>query len=68
MADYTYDETVPLLLAGPGVKPGKYATKAEVVDLAPTLAFLLGVLPPSLTEGRVLSEALDVPRAKKRPE
>lgn len=64
MADYAYDETVPLVIAGPGIKAGKFATKAEVVDLAPTLAFLLGTLPPSLNEGRVLSEAIDTARAK----
>jgi hypothetical protein len=29
-----------------------------VVDLAPTLSFLLGLLPPALSEGRVLDEAL----------
>ncbi|MGZ3655186.1 MAG: alkaline phosphatase family protein [Bdellovibrionota bacterium] len=65
MADYTYDETVPLVLSGAGIKAGKYATKAEVVDLAPTLSFLLGSLAPSLSEGRVLSEALEFPQTKK---
>ncbi|MGZ3712592.1 MAG: alkaline phosphatase family protein, partial [Bdellovibrionota bacterium] len=58
MADYSYDETVPLIIAGAGVKSGKFATKAEIVDIAPTLSFLLGVVPPTLSEGRVLSEAL----------
>ncbi len=65
-ADYAYDETVPLVLAGPGVRAGKYAERAEVVDLAPTLSFLLGTVPPSLSEGRVLSEALDL-KTKVRP-
>lgn len=66
MADYSYDETVPLLIAGPGVRAGKQAVKAEVVDLAPTLSFLVGALPPSLSEGRVLSEAMDLqPKPKK---
>lgn len=64
MADYSYDESVPLILMGEGVKPGKYATKAEVVDIAPTLSFLLDTLPPAQSEGRVLSEALTQPAGK----
>ncbi len=55
---YVYDRTVPLILAGARLKPGVYSERAEIVDLAPTLAFLLGVLPPATSEGRVLSEAL----------
>jgi predicted AlkP superfamily pyrophosphatase or phosphodiesterase len=68
MADYSYDETVPLVITGPGLKPGKYATRAEVVDLAPTLAFLLNTIPPSLNEGRVLAEAIDIAPPKKAGE
>ena len=55
---YAYDRTVPLLLSGPGVKPGVRSEEANVVDLAPTLSFLAGVLPPALSEGRALSESL----------
>lgn len=58
MTGYTYDRMVPLVISGFGIKPGLYAQKAEVVDIAPTLAFILGVLPPALSEGRVLHEAL----------
>jgi predicted AlkP superfamily pyrophosphatase or phosphodiesterase len=58
MTGYSYDRTVPVILAGFGIKPGRYATKANVIDIAPTLAFLSGVVAPSLSEGRVLSEAL----------
>ena len=58
MTGYTYDRMVPIILSGPGIQPGLRSEKAEVVDIAPTLAFLLGVLPPALSEGRVLSEAL----------
>lgn len=59
LADYSYDETVPLFIAGDGIKPGRYGQKAEVVDLAPTLAFLLDIIPPALSEGRVLHEAIE---------
>ena len=58
MTGYSYDRTVPIVFAGPGIQPGKYSTPAEVIDIAPTLSFLAGILPPSLSEGRVLSEAL----------
>jgi hypothetical protein len=56
---YTYDRMVPLILAGAGVRAGgARPERAAIVDLAPTLAFLARVLPPALSEGRVLSEAL----------
>ncbi len=58
MTAYTYDRMVPIVFSGFGIKNGLFAEKAEVVDIAPTLAFLLGVLPPALSEGRVLSSAL----------
>jgi predicted AlkP superfamily pyrophosphatase or phosphodiesterase len=61
---YSYDRYVPLILAGPGIRPGKRPESAKITDLAPTLAFLVGVLPPNLSEGRVLSEAL-LPREGK---
>ncbi|HXO27501.1 MAG TPA: alkaline phosphatase family protein [Thermoanaerobaculia bacterium] len=54
---YAYDTRVPLLLAGPGIRPGRYAARVSTLDLAPTLADLLGVLPPAGSEGRVLAEA-----------
>jgi predicted AlkP superfamily pyrophosphatase or phosphodiesterase len=54
---YAYDTQVPLLLAGPGIRPGRYAARVSTLDLAPTLADLLGVLPPAGSEGRVLAEA-----------
>jgi hypothetical protein len=52
-----------LLLAGPGVRPGVRLSKGEqsgicTTDLAPTLAYLLGVDPPAQNEGRVLREFL----------
>lgn len=56
---YSYDTNVPLLWLGkPWIKPGAYGQYAEVVDIAPTLAHLLRVRPPSAAEGRVLVEAL----------
>jgi hypothetical protein len=58
MTDYAYDMTVPLAIVGRGVEPRVYSSAAAVNDLAPTLSWLLGIVPPALNEGRVLSEAL----------
>jgi predicted AlkP superfamily pyrophosphatase or phosphodiesterase len=58
---YAYDTQVPLLLAGAGIRAGRWAARASTLDLAPTLADLLGVLQPAGSEGRVLAEALAAP-------
>ncbi|WP_141734110.1 alkaline phosphatase family protein [Oligoflexus tunisiensis] len=58
MSAYSYDRMVPLVIAGPQVKPGVYGQKAEIIDIAPTLAFFAGTTPPSGSEGRVLHEIL----------
>jgi len=55
---YAYDAHVPLILLGPGIRPGRYATKASPADIAPTLSALLGVEFPAQHTGRVLREAL----------
>lgn len=54
---WSYDRMVPLILWGKSFKGGVYPG-GKVIDLAPTLAFALGILPPTMSEGRVLSEAL----------
>lgn len=52
---HPYDTHVPLLLYGPPwVTSGRVDSRVEVADLAPTLARLLGVPPPSASEGRPL--------------
>jgi predicted AlkP superfamily pyrophosphatase or phosphodiesterase len=56
---YAYDTNVPILLMGnKWIKAGNYGQYAETVDIAPTLAFLLHVRPPSGSEGRILTESL----------
>ncbi len=55
---YAYDTSVPLLLAGAGIKAGRYTERVSTLDIAPTLSDLLGILQPSGCEGRVLSQAL----------
>ena len=55
---YDYDVRVPLCLLGPQFKPGVFESPVESVDVAPTLARVLGAAPPSSSSGRVLAEAL----------
>lgn len=55
---YDYDAHVPLVIAGQGVRPGKYFTEASPVDIGPTLSALLGISFPAGRDGRVLHEAL----------
>lgn len=49
---YMYDRRVPLLIAGPGVRRGRYAQPVDPRDTAATIAFLLQVPPPDMSEGR----------------
>ncbi len=58
MTMYSYDRYVPLAFWGKTFKPGVYRQIVNVVDVAPTLSSVLGVLPPSQSEGRVLNEIL----------
>jgi predicted AlkP superfamily pyrophosphatase or phosphodiesterase len=58
LTGYSYDRTVPILLVGKAFRPGRYAERAEVVDIAPTLSFITGTVSPSMSEGRTLSEAI----------
>jgi len=58
---YDYDTHVPVVFLGPGIAPGRFGSPTRTVDVAPTLATLLGVPPPGDIDGRVLSEALRQP-------
>jgi hypothetical protein len=55
---YNYDTHVPLVFYGLPFQPGTYRTNTEPVDLAATLASLLGINAPTHSVGRVLIEAL----------
>jgi Type I phosphodiesterase / nucleotide pyrophosphatase len=58
---YTYDTHVPLAFYGLPFRAGTYRTHSEPVDLAVTLASLLGINAPTHAVGRVLTEALVPP-------
>ncbi|HYC35317.1 MAG TPA: alkaline phosphatase family protein [Usitatibacter sp.] len=54
-APHEHDTHVPLAFYGPAwVKPGRFDARVEIVDIAPTLAQVLGVPSPAQSEGRVL--------------
>lgn len=51
---HDYDTNVPVIFWGPGIARGRRAGAARVVDMAPTLAALLGVTPLERLDGRAL--------------
>ena len=52
---HEYDTLVPLLFWGPTwTRPGRIDAPVEIVDIAPTLARLLGIAAPSASEGKPL--------------
>jgi predicted AlkP superfamily pyrophosphatase or phosphodiesterase len=55
---WAYDARVPLLWFGAGILPGTHSGMVSVADVAPTLAYLLGISEPGGSTGRVLSEGL----------
>ena len=54
---YSYDTHVPLAFFGVAFQPGTYRDHSEPVDMAATLASLLGINAPTHATGRVLTEA-----------
>ena len=54
---YGYDQRVPVLFYGAGIKAGRYLSAATPADIAPTLAALCGIT-LAQADGHVLGEAL----------
>ncbi|HYO67268.1 MAG TPA: alkaline phosphatase family protein [Archangium sp.] len=59
---YAYDQLVPLVLAGKGVKPGIYPREISTTDVAPTVAAVLEMNLPASAEGEPRYEALVLSR------
>lgn len=57
---HQYDTHVPLVFAGAGISPARHEEKVRTVDIAPTLAALLGLTPPSALDGRNLFSAMRI--------
>lgn len=64
---YNYDTHVPLAFFGVMFRPGQYRENVETIDLAPTLASVLGINPPAAATGRVLHEAFMEMRMQENP-
>ena len=60
-APHDYDTHVPLVFWGPAFRAGRHDAFVRTVDLAPTLAAVLGVPPTERIDGRVLDAALARP-------
>ena len=56
---WRYDTFVPIVFAGAGIPTQRVSRKVRTVDVAPTLAVLLGTKPPSGATGTPLVEVLD---------
>ncbi|MBY0425767.1 MAG: alkaline phosphatase family protein, partial [Cytophagales bacterium] len=54
---YDYDTRVPVIITGKGIRPGRYGTKASVIDVFPTVSKLLDIQTTDRL-GKVLSECL----------
>jgi predicted AlkP superfamily pyrophosphatase or phosphodiesterase len=52
------DARIPVLFMGPMVKPGRYTSPIYSIDVAPTLAAMLGIEPTERVDGRVLTDVL----------
>ena len=56
-----------LIVAGEGIRPGPLPAGASVLDVAPTLLYLMGLPVARDMEGRVLTEILEPEFARQRP-
>jgi arylsulfatase A-like enzyme len=64
-AVYSYDTHIPLMVMGPGIRPGRHNRMVALNDLAPTRATLLGIETPSGSSGETLVEILDAAAEKR---
>jgi len=56
---FNHDTHVPLIFYGKGINKGVTNRKTDVIDIAPTIASLLGISSPSGSIGEVIYEVLD---------
>ncbi|MFI3269683.1 MAG: alkaline phosphatase family protein [Rikenellaceae bacterium] len=60
---YRYDREVPLLIMGSGITSGVVDRELRVVDIAPTVARVIGIKAPMSAEGEVASEIVSAAAA-----
>jgi len=62
---WPYDSRIPVLFHGAGfIRQGEFDTPVTQQDIAPTLAVLLGMSPPSTVTGHVQRQVLTAARAR----
>jgi len=55
---WSYDTYVPVIIVAPGVRPQTVHRRVSPLDIAPTLAALVGAKPPSGAQGEPLLEVM----------
>lgn len=55
---WNYDSDIPIIFYGKGIKEGYLGGEADLIDIAPTLAYLAGVQRPAAATGRILTEII----------
>jgi predicted AlkP superfamily pyrophosphatase or phosphodiesterase len=56
---WRYDTHVPIIFSGPGINAQHVHRPVHPVDVAPTIAALLGMAPPAASQGTSLQEIFD---------
>jgi predicted AlkP superfamily pyrophosphatase or phosphodiesterase len=56
---YDYDTHVPVIFNAPGLEHAIYDRRISTVDIAPTIAAMLGVKADKKVDGKVLTEILE---------
>jgi hypothetical protein len=59
-SDHRHDRTIPILIGGGRVVPGRLAPGSSPLDVCATVPWVLGVTPPAVWQGRPLREAFGV--------
>jgi predicted AlkP superfamily pyrophosphatase or phosphodiesterase len=62
VSPHDYDRHVPLIVWGDGIPPGRIADPVRTVDIAPTVATLVGIAAPVDLDGRDLGALLSLGR------
>ena len=57
-APYSYDTHIPLIFYGYGIKRGHSNRYIPVVDIAPTLSYILKIEAPNGSKGKIINEVL----------
>lgn len=58
VSGYSYDKMVPLVIVGAPFKKQTFYSKAYIVDIHPTIAAMLGIIPGPKVDGRILHEII----------